>query len=315
MHEASISSLLNAVFFWDFFKSDTYRIRNLWSVACLLVLPSSRSLPRSGLIFPPQFCCPPLPSLGVFYILLAWGMISFRSRFTLQFHCSDRCRYLEGSYRLFGCNHRHWSLSHWSLSWFSPRPLTVSSFYRLRLSDCWTFSTPAPSQPIGVFSRSFQSKPCHPRHHPSPHPPASVHQPGKINSKVTHPFPQLHPSSPPSDPFFACSKLKSPTTPRPKSNIPLPFLDHCRRSQLQPPIFNIVSDRRGGRTAWSSTVTISGNHIIPARFWYDGQYVNNAKEDAAEVALQKLTGAAGMPMTVNGGIGTVEQGRGWAGGR
>ena len=43
----------------------------------------------------------------------------------------------------------------------------------------------------------------------------------------------------------------------------------------------------GGRTAWSSTVTIQGQNIA-ARYWYDGQYVNNAKEDAAEVALMKL---------------------------
>lgn len=34
-------------------------------------------------------------------------------------------------------------------------------------------------------------------------------------------------------------------------------------------------------------VTIQGTQI-PARFWYDGQYVNNAKEDAAEKALQML---------------------------
>ena len=52
-----------------------------------------------------------------------------------------------------------------------------------------------------------------------------------------------------------------------------------------------MSDRRGGRTAWSSTVTIKGNQVVNARFWYDGQYVNNAKEDAAEVALQQLMGA------------------------
>ncbi|KAL9586400.1 MAG: hypothetical protein Q9212_000914, partial [Teloschistes hypoglaucus] len=64
--------------------------------------------------------------------------------------------------------------------------------------------------------------------------------------------------------------------------------DHCRHFQLSPPVFSIVSDRRGGRTAWSSTVTISGHHVIQARYWYDGQYVNNAKEDAAEVALQQL---------------------------
>ncbi|KAI4174241.1 MAG: hypothetical protein LQ343_002379 [Gyalolechia ehrenbergii] len=64
--------------------------------------------------------------------------------------------------------------------------------------------------------------------------------------------------------------------------------DHCHRLHLPTPIFSIVSDRRGGRTAWSSTVAISGHHVIQARYWYDGQYVNNAKEDAAEVALQQL---------------------------
>ncbi|KAA6414985.1 MAG: hypothetical protein FRX48_01736 [Lasallia pustulata] len=63
--------------------------------------------------------------------------------------------------------------------------------------------------------------------------------------------------------------------------------NHCRAAQLHPPVFNIVSDRRGGRTAWSSTVTINQTNIS-ARYWYDGQYVNNAKEDAAEVALQHL---------------------------
>ncbi|CAF9913940.1 MAG: hypothetical protein HETSPECPRED_001701 [Heterodermia speciosa] len=71
--------------------------------------------------------------------------------------------------------------------------------------------------------------------------------------------------------------------------------DHCRRTQQHPPVFNIVSDRRGGRTAWSSTVTIKGNQVVNARFWYDGQYVNNAKEDAAEVALQQLMGEPASP--------------------
>ncbi|KAE9961803.1 hypothetical protein BLS_001324 [Venturia inaequalis] len=42
-----------------------------------------------------------------------------------------------------------------------------------------------------------------------------------------------------------------------------------------------------GRTAWSSTVEIQGT-TIPARYWYDGQYVHNAKEDAAQVALERL---------------------------
>ena len=47
----------------------------------------------------------------------------------------------------------------------------------------------------------------------------------------------------------------------------------------------------GGRTAWSATVTIQGQNMA-ARFWYDGQYLNNAKEDAAEVACTKIRNPA-----------------------
>lgn len=43
----------------------------------------------------------------------------------------------------------------------------------------------------------------------------------------------------------------------------------------------------GGRTAWSCTVQV-GSQVVQARYWYDGQYVNNAREDAAEKALQLL---------------------------
>ena len=43
----------------------------------------------------------------------------------------------------------------------------------------------------------------------------------------------------------------------------------------------------GGRTAWSAIADVNG-HICQARFWYDGQYVHNAKEDAAEQALLYL---------------------------
>lgn len=46
----------------------------------------------------------------------------------------------------------------------------------------------------------------------------------------------------------------------------------------------------GGRTAWSSRVSISG-HSVAARFWYDGKNLNNAKEDAAEMALNYLNGS------------------------
>ncbi|KAI8271779.1 hypothetical protein K4K56_002947 [Colletotrichum sp. SAR 10_98] len=46
----------------------------------------------------------------------------------------------------------------------------------------------------------------------------------------------------------------------------------------------------GGRTAWSSRVTVHGR-TLSARFWYDGKNLNNAKEDAAEMALNYLTGS------------------------
>jgi len=65
------------------------------------------------------------------------------------------------------------------------------------------------------------------------------------------------------------------------------LIEYCRSKGIQAPTFNIVSDRRGGRTAWSATVTIQGNNVA-ARYWYDGQFINNAKEDAAEVAMMRL---------------------------
>jgi len=34
-------------------------------------------------------------------------------------------------------------------------------------------------------------------------------------------------------------------------------------------------------------VTVQGRNIA-ARYWYDGQFLNNAKEDAAEVALMQF---------------------------
>ncbi|KAF1983298.1 hypothetical protein K402DRAFT_315451, partial [Aulographum hederae CBS 113979] len=73
-------------------------------------------------------------------------------------------------------------------------------------------------------------------------------------------------------------------------------LDFCARNGFSQPVYMIASDRRGGRTAWSSTVEVLGQRI-PARFWYDGQYVNQAKEDAAEVAFQRLNTLPTQPAT------------------
>lgn len=44
----------------------------------------------------------------------------------------------------------------------------------------------------------------------------------------------------------------------------------------------------GGRTAWSTVAVIQGKPFS-ARFWYDGNYIESAKQDAAEVALKAIT--------------------------
>ncbi|KAI1301089.1 hypothetical protein F5Y03DRAFT_396798 [Xylaria venustula] len=81
----------------------------------------------------------------------------------------------------------------------------------------------------------------------------------------------------------------------------------CRDYQIQPPDYQLVSDRRGkflanlnvalrGRTAWSSTVMVYGKRI-EARYWYDGNNLNNAREDAAEAALHWLSNSSGLAAT------------------
>ncbi|POR35158.1 Uncharacterized protein TPAR_04644 [Tolypocladium paradoxum] len=64
----------------------------------------------------------------------------------------------------------------------------------------------------------------------------------------------------------------------------------CRQAKLLPPVFQLVSDRRGGRTAWSSRVIVHGK-TVAARYWYDGKNLNNAREDAAECAVTWLMSA------------------------
>lgn len=78
--------------------------------------------------------------------------------------------------------------------------------------------------------------------------------------------------------------------------MPTPWQDKleekCRENHFQGPHYQDMSDRRGGRTAWSSTVTfgsIQHQTTVRARYWYDGANINNAREDAAENALKQLT--------------------------
>ncbi|KAF2395707.1 hypothetical protein EJ06DRAFT_259461 [Trichodelitschia bisporula] len=61
----------------------------------------------------------------------------------------------------------------------------------------------------------------------------------------------------------------------------------CATHQLGQPTYQTASDRRGTRTAWSATVCVGGC-FVPARYWYSGEYIHNAREDAAHVAYQWL---------------------------
>ncbi|QPC69654.1 hypothetical protein HYE68_000406 [Fusarium pseudograminearum] len=93
----------------------------------------------------------------------------------------------------------------------------------------------------------------------------------------------------------------SNTTMEPQSTIwQTQLADVCQINSITRPVFQDFSDRRGGRTAWSSTVTVHGQKV-PARFWYDGKNINNAREDAAECAVKWLTGSeTGSPTRCHG---------------
>ncbi|KAK4126890.1 hypothetical protein N657DRAFT_677606 [Parathielavia appendiculata] len=88
--------------------------------------------------------------------------------------------------------------------------------------------------------------------------------------------------------------------------------DACKDWNIGAPVFQIVSDRRGGRTAWSSTVTVYGS-THSARFWYDGKNLNNAKEDAAEVALQWLNQSASSASGSSAASSPATSRSGWSG--
>lgn len=71
------------------------------------------------------------------------------------------------------------------------------------------------------------------------------------------------------------------------------LVEHCRVRGLPEPTFVTVSDRRGGRTAWSTVTVIKPKHspeaFFPAKFWYSGENAAQSKQDAAQTALRVLT--------------------------
>jgi len=91
----------------------------------------------------------------------------------------------------------------------------------------------------------------------------------------------LHPRSLNSQYILSITLFSMPTTWQDKLE------EKCRGCGFQTPHYQDFSDRRGGRTAWSSSVAF-GPHVIKSRFMYDGANINNAREDAAEVAYNSL---------------------------
>ncbi|KAL6231182.1 hypothetical protein BDW75DRAFT_50572 [Aspergillus navahoensis] len=69
---------------------------------------------------------------------------------------------------------------------------------------------------------------------------------------------------------------------------------YCKKVGCEDPRYTTFSDRRGGRTAWSCQVIVNGK-TYAARYWFDGDFVQNAMEDAAEVALKSLDPACQPP--------------------
>ncbi|XP_014552277.1 hypothetical protein COCVIDRAFT_41525 [Bipolaris victoriae FI3] len=67
--------------------------------------------------------------------------------------------------------------------------------------------------------------------------------------------------------------------------------DYCATNQIAQPQFQDYSDPRGIRTAWSSSVFVHGREYRAA-LWRDYRYLEQSREEAAEVAWKALQSAA-----------------------
>lgn len=67
--------------------------------------------------------------------------------------------------------------------------------------------------------------------------------------------------------------------------------NYCSANQIAQPQFQDYSDPRGIRTAWSSGVIVQGREYR-ATLWRDYRYLDQSREEAAEVAWRTLTGIA-----------------------
>ncbi|UPX18115.1 uncharacterized protein EKO05_0008431 [Ascochyta rabiei] len=69
---------------------------------------------------------------------------------------------------------------------------------------------------------------------------------------------------------------------------------YCATNQIAQPQFQDYSDPRGVRTAWSSSVFVHGREYR-AHLWRDYRYLEQSREEAAEVAWKAISGASGSP--------------------
>lgn len=67
--------------------------------------------------------------------------------------------------------------------------------------------------------------------------------------------------------------------------------NYCTQTNLEQPQWQDYSDPRGIRTAWSSSVIVNGREFR-ATLWRDYRYLDQSREEAAEVAYKFLTGAS-----------------------
>ncbi|KAI4618427.1 hypothetical protein J4E80_005025 [Alternaria sp. BMP 0032] len=77
----------------------------------------------------------------------------------------------------------------------------------------------------------------------------------------------------------------------------LNFPDYCATNQIAQPQFQDYSDPRGIRTAWSSSVFVHGREYR-AHLWRDYRYLEQSREEAAEVAWKALNSAPPPTSTV-----------------
>ncbi|PSN64882.1 hypothetical protein BS50DRAFT_635724 [Corynespora cassiicola Philippines] len=69
---------------------------------------------------------------------------------------------------------------------------------------------------------------------------------------------------------------------------------YCASNRLEPPQFQDFSDPRGIRTAWSSSVFVQGREFR-AHLWRDYRYLEQSREEAAEIAYKAIAVTSGYP--------------------